>query len=561
MLLTGCVYDKYSPDFCPQEGKSYYLSFVLQSPGEAANTKATDGEEIISGDKWSEQLVSKVDLYFYDGYGRFLGKESPAAFNQTPTESPANDPITNQVGDFTVELNYRPYRLLVALNMDADFSNKTIDEARSMMQSKETRWCGAATTVMGKTVTPFYMTSATYLNAGGMEVCDVDIPAASVWDTEIKASNNPMSLYIDRLASRVSVRSTKTEFRVPLVTPQDNVRAKVTLLGWGLNARNRSSYYFKKVNPAWTYKWSDTDWNNPAKFRSHWAQDANYTASENTGLELAQQKISPLDADAFAYVMPGSLTKDFTDDMDYCLENTADEGVLPVTDSDAATLYSRVTHVLVKAKLSFELASGTDDAGYTTESDFFRYKGVFYTKKSLLDALRADAGLTVVDNDDLELVSAAGQSYCKGYEKGERVAVRQISTDTILDLQESGAPVRIEGFKDGVFYYKIPIEHINNADVTGTEYPIGRYGVVRNHTYEISLNSEVNGIGTGIWDDEYDIRPFRRAEDYLLSAYVKVSPWKQFETRFYFVDPSGMVVTAGQRVEHWEGDENNGEYE
>ena len=117
-----------------------------------------------------------------------------------------------------------------------------------------------------------------------------------------------------------------------------------------------------------------------------------------------------------------SLTKDFTDDMDYCLENTADEGVLPVTDSDAATLYSRVTHVLVKAQLSFELASGTDDAGYTTESDFFRYKGVFYTKKSLLDALRADAGLTVVDNDDLELVSAAGQSYCKGYEKGERVA-------------------------------------------------------------------------------------------------------------------------------------------
>ena len=28
-VLSGCVYDKYAPDHCPQEGKSYYMSFVL----------------------------------------------------------------------------------------------------------------------------------------------------------------------------------------------------------------------------------------------------------------------------------------------------------------------------------------------------------------------------------------------------------------------------------------------------------------------------------------------------------------------------------------------------
>ena len=72
--------------------------------------------------------------------------------------------------------------------------------------------------------------------------------------------------------------------------------------------------------------------------------------------------------------------------------------------------------------------------------------------------------------------------------------------------------------------------------------------MVRNHQYEITLG-ELTGIGTGIWDTDYDIRPYRKSDDYIVSAYMKVSPWKQLETRFLFVDPSGMLVTDGQRVE------------
>ena len=74
--------------------------------------------------------------------------------------------------------------------------------------------------------------------------------------------------------------------------------------------------------------------------------------------------------------------------------------------------------------------------------------------------------------------------------------------------------------------------------------------MVRNHIYEVYLDS-VGGIGTGIWDSNLDIRPFRKSSEYDVSAYVKVSPWKQYETQFYFVDPSGMLVTDGQRVDRW----------
>ena len=77
--------------------------------------------------------------------------------------------------------------------------------------------------------------------------------------------------------------------------------------------------------------------------------------------------------------------------------------------------------------------------------------------------------------------------------------------------------------------------------------------MVRNHNYQITLG-DLTGIGTGIFNENFDIRPFRKTDDYRVTAYVTVSPWMQFETRFLFVDPSGLLVTDGQSVLRWKDD-------
>lgn len=553
MALTGCVYDRYAPENCPSSGK-YYMSFTLQSTGNvsSASTKAAPGT--FDGETVAEQLVSRVDLYFYDAYGAFLEKKTVSSFAQEVADD-KTESVSGKVGDFTVELSYRPYKMLVVLNQTADFTGLSLPAARSLKQEKSTDYCGGSVSVNYKEggidkamdITPFFMNSASYLTASGNEVCETPIPEFYLKETESQALSNPFPVYVERMAAKVTVESAQTQFMVPLVTPQGNVTAKVELLGWGLNALNRFSYYFKKVNPAWS--WASWTWNNSAQKRSYWAQDPNYLSAENNPGLVQLSDAATVEPDApYRYLKPCDITAAFGSSL-YCLENTADADALPVSDSDAATLFSRATHVLVKARLSFDLSGGTDDAGYTdSNADIFRYKGVFYTKTSLLAALRTDAGLTVADDNDLELVSAAGQVYCKGYDKGERVALRQISTDTVLPLLDGGEPVRIDGFKKGEFYYKIPVEHINNEAVTGTTYPVGRYGVVRNHRYVITLDSRLDGIGTGIWDDSYDIRPFRKPEEYRVSAYVKVSPWLEFTQKFLFVDPSGMLVSDGQVV-------------
>lgn len=566
-VLNGCVYDKYAPDHCPQEGKTYYMSFVL-SPGGEPDTKALPGS--FEQADISEQLVSSVDLYFYTGGGTFQGKEHVTEFRQKPSGS-SGDNVANVVYDFVVGLNFRPYRLLLVINNPTlDLSNLSLQDARTKLL-EGTAYAGSSTSVTYRdasdveqtpSVTPMFMGSSAYLNAAGVAICDNLIPGEYVWDNKPDALARPMHVYVERMAAKVTLKTAKKTFEVPVVTSQDNVTAKVDIEGWFLNGVNKDSYVFKQISESW--HWSTWDWTNPTRYRSHWARDNSYGGGENQPTPFTQrsvpagEKLRFYDAGHTPQQLLWSASENKYVGSDYCLENTADENALPVADNSSASLYSRITHVIVMARLRFALRDGAvdgdDPAGYTAASpspppDIFRYKGVFYTKKTLLAALRQDAGLDPsIEDKDLKMVSAAGQSWCPEYENGERVAVKRTDTDEVLSLTEGGVSVHIDGFAQGRFYYKIPVEHFNNGPVTSAYYPAGRYGVVRNHQYEITLN-ELTGIGTGIWDIGWDIRPYRKPDDYIVSAYMKVSPWKQLETRFLFVDPSGMLVTDGQRVE------------
>lgn len=583
LSLTACVKDQYIPESCTEEeeGKKYYLSFVLNStsgPLRQENTKGTipaTGE--FSARTIAEQLVSRIDMYFYTSSGEYLGKVFRIDFRQTPQGE--GEPVSNIVGKYVVELPYKPARMLITANFPSssmDLTDCSLAEARNKVQESEMYGLDTGVDVTYKNgssdvkvnVKPFYMTSSTYID-GAKEICDIEIDPDHIYRSESAAmAGTHHDVYLERLAAKITLKAPKKEFMVPIVTSQDSVVAKVTLEGWNVNAINRNSYYFKKVNPSWTYEWqSGIYWNNRDKHRSYWATDKNYESGDHGVINLAQQT-NPLLGDKFLYRKPADLNLTLEETTDgsfigstYCLENTMDGLALPVTD-EATTLYSRATHILIKAKLSFALGKYDSDPDYVDDDefkgaqDFFRYKGMFFTKKGLLNALRRDTDLDPnIPLDELSLDSAKDQSYCAGYDKGERVAVKNGST--FLDLKDNnGNRIRIDGFKDGYFYYKIPIEHINNEDFTGTTYPIAKYGVVRNHSYEITLAEDLKGIGTGIWDDSFDIRPFRKTDDYRVTAYVRVSPWMQFETRFLFIDPSGLLVTDGQRVDRWEDGDN-----
>lgn len=593
LAFTGCVYDKYAPEECHYSNDArYHLAFVLNSPAAMEETKA-DAAGLETSQIGAEILVKKVDLFFYTGDGNPQGKNkmnrySVTQFKQDASTPLADENITNKVSDFAVELPFRPYVMLIAINLDdaqgALLQGKTLAEVRTLQFSGSDVWAGSATTVNYNSttyndVTPFRMSSSTYLNGNGYEQCELIIPTSYVFETADEAKLRPMPVYIDRLAAKVNVVapepvSGQILYDVPLVTKYEGISSKVEILGWGLNGLNKKAYCYKKINSGWTFgNWS-IGWNEPAKFRSHWAEDPNYTGGtypKNYGNIKADNPA--LDDCDLQYLSWNELTGDVTTAAKrtekplYCLENTADGSILSTSRSDNQ-LYPTTTHVLVKAKLSFSAGTEFDSDldGYLTETNFFRYRGAFYTIKNIMQAVLADQKSEgkVLYKDNTQTDEAEASDFTLTHLYGEMMypavngTLYDGSGNAVAD--DVWKDVRVDGFMDGLFYYKIPIEHLEPApSPLGAKYPTAQYGVVRNHNYIITIADKLAGVGTGIVDKDEPIVPVTEDRDYMVSVSVVVANWKQFENRFVFVDPSGMLITGGQVVNQWqdEGDPNN----
>lgn len=512
ILATGCVYDRLTPEeACPGPAQKYYLSVVLHPQGETAAVKATGGS--FKKADLEEMLVAHADFYFYTYEGKWLCSRHVTGLDQE--EQPEGSAVESLAGAQTMTLDVRPYRMLATANLTAAAASalegKDLDEARALVSTMDVRQ-GTTVSVEYKgtpvDLHPFPMTASTYMSNVGREICDVVISEYYLKEDPVKAQGTPLEVYLERLAAKVTLSLPALEFDVPVVTAENNISAKVKVTGWGLNATNKSSYCFKKIRSSWNNDFSWT-WKNEIKGRCYWAEDPNYTSGTYPVLPASIQS-----EDALEYVAYKDLGNTLALDEGrykgslYCRENTADGALLPLEDGASASLYSRITHVLVKAELVFSLASGTDVKGYVSASDIYRYKGVFYA--SLAEAQAVEA------------VSPGG---------------------------------RIDHFKKGQFYYKIPIEHLNDTyPSSGNSYNTANYGVVRNHNYTITV-SGLSGIGMGISQEDERILPVRDASDYQVSVYTTVSPWQQLLQEFVFVDPSGVVQTNGQQVENWNDSE------
>lgn len=579
-VLTGCVYDKYTPvEGCSEERNRYFMTFILNSPALPSTKADSDGMDI--GLPGEELLVKKVELYFYNGDGSLpspINRREITQFTQEVAGSQTAD-IANVVYDFAVELPFRPYVMLVAVNFDQNLQGLTLQQAREKMLESSSAWCGESTTVNygggNVAVRPFRMTSSTYMSASGTERCELIIPGEYVWTTEEDAKNHPMPVYVERLAAKVNVvqPTSGTTFQVPAVTQYPGIKTQVKILGWGLNAVNKSAYSFKKIDTGWSFNWSGVNWNEPAKYRCHWAKDPNYDGGtypyDAKTLALAGASSCSLEYRKWSELSGNFSTEaQKTINPQYCLENTADGSILSIKRSDNS-LYPKMTHVLVKAKLSFALGSGLsaagDVAGYADEGeqDFYRYKGVFYTDKNIMSAVLADCAAAgdPLYKDDTQAAAADASDFTLTHTYGENLYPAVKSGVTLYDKTGTAVSadvlqnVKIDGFKDGQFYYKIPIEHLTAAPATpGSTYETAQYGVVRNHNYTVKISDDLKGIGTGVWVVNEPIVPVTLDSDYVVSVHVTVAPWKEFTSRFLFVDPQGMLITDGQVVDGYDND-------
>lgn len=373
---------------------------------------------------------------------------------------------------------------------------------------------------------------------------------SNIYTTEAEAKSKPAAeIYVERAVAKVTVQSeSKTNV---LEANKDNDASKISykLYNWAVDNTNKKSYIVRQYDNNWNKLYSDkaADAN---KYRFVWDTPVNPNATEANKryrTAFAQDPEYLTTTDSTKYNQMGnnaSMTLKTTfgnDAPQYCNENTF---------KVEAQNQDQTTRVVLGVKMS---VPGTSTSGTPTyDEDLYTIndnKEVVYTKATLAERLKnillnepavktwADAhtkvSLDITFNED-----AAGKTTIKNATlKGKTApgAADETFAGTFTTNFDKALP-NIVRYKGGVAYYAVRIKHFGDTDTpwnvegqgvtaggnsniyhTGSnDWFLGRYGVVRNNWYDISVN-KIQTLG------DATIPAFTNDPDDVLENYISVS--------------------------------------
>lgn len=364
----------------------------------------------------------------------------------------------------------------------------------------------------------------------------------NIYTTEAEAKSKPAAeIYVERAVAKVTVQS---ESKTNALEVNKNISYK--LYNWAVDNTNKKSYIVRQYDNNWNKLYSDkaADAN---KYRFVWGSEVNPNATEGNKLyrtSFAQDpEYDTPAANAANYNQMASnakmtLSTEFGNDHpQYCNENT-----FQVT----AQNQDQTTRVVLGVKMSAPGTSTYDADLYTVNGN----KEVVYTEASLAERLKKillkesnvkkwtdDHKIEPSFDITFSTTTAGATTIATATFKGKTAAgatEETYSTPYTTDLNK--ALPNIVRYKGGVAYYAVRIKHFGDSDTpwnvegqgvtagdnsniynTGSEnWFLGRYGVVRNNWYDISVNS-IQTLG------DATIPAFTNYPDDVLENYISVS--------------------------------------
>lgn len=346
---------------------------------------------------------------------------------------------------------------------------------------------------------------------------------SNIYTTEAEAKSKPAAeIYVERAVAKVTVQSKSGELEA-------NKASKISykLYNWAVDNTNKKSYIVRQYDKAWNSIYSDKATTAEAsKYRFVWSSPVNPNATNDNKLyrtafaQDPEYATTTANADNYNRIASnasmstafGNSTEFGNDHPQYCNENT-----FKVT----AQNQDQTTRVILGVKMS---APGTT----TYDADLYTVNGnkeVVYTKATLAERLKnillKESNVKKWTDDHkiepsfditFSTTTAGATTIATATFKGKTAAgatEETYSTPYTTDFNK--ALPNIVRYKDGVAYYAVRIKHFGDTDtpwnITGQgitagdnskiyntsnsdneNWFLGRYGVVRNNWYDISVN-------------------------------------------------------------------------
>lgn len=425
----------------------HYVAVNISLPFDAG----TKAEEKFDHGTANEYKVKSITLVFFDNEGNYIAHQdvTPNPWSDKNTDG---EEITVSKSTGAVEVKHSHIaQVLVILN------NKVTLNDSFNFHVKNADPVTAISTIIGDSSNEFMMTNApSYNNDGTFSYLVAITPTIDKNDAE----NNPVSVKVERVTSKVTLNAATTiEVKNGAYSTSTNP-AIFECLAWNLDITNK---YYYPVRLCQEYKENDSDWwktssefinpgINTAK-RVYFAVDSNYGNA------------SPTNEFNRITAVNGTITEP-----QYCLENTFSIGCMKQNQS---------TRVVLKAKyVPGVIKKGTDD---TWESDedktWYKVNNNAYTPTALKDLLEVDPTSLTFTNGE-----------CKTYENEYGLIYKYTNAECYypiiirhFDLQEMGYA---ETFTESDF-----LQQFGGTPGGYSAQDLGRYGVVRNNWYNLTINS------------------------------------------------------------------------
>lgn len=351
-----------------------------------------------------------------------------------------------------------------------------------------------------------------------------------------------------------------------------NAKPKCKLLGWMLDNTNMRSYLVRNYDTQWnTFQTKSPKTSNPFRFvgetpvvaasrlyRTYWAKDPNYATDGATHADDLDQLYADQDIPSASNNPVPSASDPFpmgfgANFPQYCFENTFD--VANQTQDQTTRIIAKIQIDNEQKNKDFYVVNGDIYQLYTAEALEAKYhvdeqikeaiannpniKKAYETKiKNMYPGDPLSAHPLVADNCYYKQEVAADGLYritsvWVNLAKGEDLFVDLGELSSTTWEQELGFNLNIKKFTGGIAYFPIRIKHFGDEltpwdkdeygaarPTPATIYPgteaerannyLGRYGVVRNNWYDVSIKS-ISSLGdpiipkpTDIADDELD---------------------------------------------------------
>lgn len=365
---------------------------------------------------------------------------------------------------------------------------------------------------------------------------------SNIYTTEAEAKSKPAAeIYVERAVAKVTVHSGNGT----LEANKDKTASKIsyTLNSWVVDNTNKKSYIVRQYDNKWNKLYSNKA-AEASKYRFVWDTPVNPNANIKLYRTAFAQdpEYATTTANDANYNRNMTMSTDFGNDHpQYCNENT-----FQVT----AQNQDQTTRVVLGVKMSAPGTSTYDADLYTVNDN----KEVVYTEASLAERLKnillndptvntwaenhkTDASFNITFNTDAAGATTITKATFKGKTTTPGATEEKLESFTTEQLNK--ALPNIVRYKGGVAYYAVRIKHFGDTDTpwnvegqgvkagdNNNIYPsatganidwfLGRYGVVRNNWYDISVN-KIQTLG------DATIPAFTNYPDDVLENYISVS--------------------------------------